>query len=168
MSAARATVAERVERLRLEFDRNFADPPRTGTATKEDLLAIRLGERGFAVRLSEVAGLFSGKTITRVPGASAALLGIAGFRGSIVPVYDLQCLLGHPGGDTPRWLVMAAAAPVALAFAAFEGQLRVSPEAIVPQQPGADTPGFARDYVRTQNLIRPIVHLPAVLDAIKL
>ena len=43
-------------------------------------------------------------------------------------------LLGHSGTQAPRWLVIAAAAPVALAFDAFEGHLRASADAILPQQ----------------------------------
>ena len=128
MMEAASHVSERAAELRRDFDRSFAEPPRVDTVVKDDLLAIRLGAQGFAMRLSEITGLFADKKVTRVPGASAALLGIAGFRGSIVPVYDLQSLLGHSGGQTPRWLVIAAAAPVAFAFEAFEGQLRVSPE----------------------------------------
>src|SRR5882757_7001907 len=117
-------VAQRAQELRRDFDRSFADPPRADTAAQEDLLAIRLGAQGFAMRLSEIAGLFADKKVTRVPSANSALLGIAGFRGAIVPVYDLQTLLGHSDGQTPRWLVIAAAAPVALAFTTFESQLR--------------------------------------------
>ena len=78
-------------------------------------------------------GCSAGKKITRVPG-SHATCGIAGFRGASLPVYDLQACSAIRARQTPRWLVIAAAAPVALAFEAFEGHLRVSPDAIVPQQ----------------------------------
>src|SRR6202023_3988958 len=101
----------------------FAEPVRPDTTLKEDLLAVRIGTQLFAIRLSEITGLFAGKKVTPVPGGHPALCGIAGFRGAILPVYDLQILLGHCGTATPRWLVIAAAAPVALAFAVFEGQL---------------------------------------------
>jgi purine-binding chemotaxis protein CheW len=167
MMEAASHVSERAAELRRDFDRSFAEPPRADKAAKEDLLAIRLGAQGFAIRLSEITGLFVDKKVTRVPGASAALLGIAGFRGSIVPVYDLQSLLGHSGGHAPRWLVIAAAAPVAFAFEAFESQLRVSPESITPQQSNAETHRYTQDFVQTENVLRPIIHLYSVLDAIK-
>jgi len=69
----------RAAALRQEFDRSFADPPLIDVAAKEDLLAIRLATQEFAIRLSEIAGLFADKKITPVPSANSALLGITGF-----------------------------------------------------------------------------------------
>jgi chemotaxis signal transduction protein len=167
LSSATARAAE----MRLAFDRAFADPVRFDTTAAENLLAIRAGAQACAIRLSEVTGLFADKKITRVPGSVAALLGIAGFRGAIVPVYSLQVLLGQSGDSagarTPRWLVIAASAPVALAFEAFEGQLRVLPDAILPRQSRPEMKSYAREFVQTQTVVRPIVHLPSVLDTIK-
>ena len=160
-------VSERAAELRRNFDRSFAEPPSIVKSAIEDLLAIRLRAQHFVVRVSEIAGLFADKKITRVPGADASQLGIAGFRGSIVPVYDLQSLLGLSRSETPRWLVIAAAAPVALAFETFEGQLRVSPDAIRPQQSQSQTHSCTKDFVQTAGVLRPIVHLPSVLDAIR-
>jgi chemotaxis signal transduction protein len=169
MSDARSHVMERAAELRFAFDRAFGEPLQIDTTAKEDLLAIRAGGQACAMRLSEITGLFADKRITRVPGGEAALLGIAGFRGAIVPVYSMQSLLGpgHSAAQAPRWLVMARAAPVALAFEAFEGQLRVLLDAILPRQPRAELRSYAQEFVRTQDLTRPIVHLPSVLAAIK-
>jgi chemotaxis signal transduction protein len=167
LSSAIARAAE----MRLAFDRAFADPARLDTTAAESLLAIRIGAQACAIRLSEITGLFVDKKITRVPGSGLALLGIAGFRGAIVPVYALQTLVGQSGdrsgSRTPRWLVIAAAAPVALAFEAFEGQLRVLPDLILPRQLRPEMKSYARAFVQTQNLVRPILHLPSVLGAIQ-
>lgn len=169
MSAAGPRLMERSAELRLAFDRAFAEPRRIDTKTEEDLLAIRVGTQAYAMRLSEITGLFADKRITQVPGSEAALLGIAGFRGVIVPVYCLQSLLGldHAAAQTPRWLVMAKAAPLALAFEAFEGQLRVPPDTILPHQSRAGLPSYAREFVRMQDLTRPILHLSSVLVVVK-
>jgi chemotaxis signal transduction protein len=167
MSETLSGITARAAQLRLAFDASFAEPVRLDTTLKEDLLAVRIGKQAFAIRLSEITGLFAGKKVTPVPGGHPALCGIAGFRGAIVPVYDLQILLGHPGTATPRWLVIAAAAPVALAFAVFEGQLRVARDAILPQPSSPEFRGYARELVRTPDFVGPIMHLPSVLDAIK-
>ena len=167
MSATAPRVAERAAELRREFDRAFAEPIRPETAIKEDLLGIRAGAQAYAIRLSEIAGLHAGKKITRVPGSAAALCGIAGFRGALLPVYDLQALLGHSSVETPRWLVIASGAPIALAFDTFEGHLRASADEIVPQSARPEMPRYARELVRKQNFIDPILHLPSVLDAVK-
>jgi purine-binding chemotaxis protein CheW len=157
----------RAEELRLAFDRAFAEPVRPDTTFKEDLLAVRIEAQGYAIRLSEISGLYADKKVTPVPGGHPALRGIAGFRGAIVPVYDLQILLGHASTSTPRWLVIAATAPIALAFETFDGQLRVARDAILPQPARPEIRGYAREFVRTENFAGPIMHLPSLLDAIK-
>ena len=163
----RSRLTDRVEQSRLEFDHSFAQDTRGYLRSRENVLAIGLGSERCAVRLSDVAGVFADRGITRVPGHIPALLGIAGFRGAIVPVYDLQTLLGHANAQTPRWLVIAACAPIALAFEAFEGQLRVTRDAILPQPPRSEIRSYVREFVRTQNFVGPIMHLPSVLEAIK-
>jgi chemotaxis signal transduction protein len=167
VSASLSGVAGRAAELRLAFDRAFAEPVQLDTTFKEDLLVVRIEAQAFAIRQSEITGLFADRKVTPVPGSHAALRGIAGFRGTIVPVYDLQILLGSASASTPRWLVIAAAAPVALAFAAFEGQLRVARDAILPQPSRAEVRGFAREFVGARNFVGPILHLPSVLDALK-
>ena len=95
-------VGKRAAQLRRDFDSSFANPPPVAGEAVQDLLAIRLGARRFALRLSEIAGLYADKRITPVPGAAAGMLGIAGFRGSILPVYDLQRLLDLSSGSASR------------------------------------------------------------------
>jgi chemotaxis signal transduction protein len=162
-----ASTAGRAAELRLAFDRGFAQPIETDATVKTDLLAIRVGAETCAFRLREIAGLFVDKSITRIPGSAPALLGIAGFRGAITPVFNLQSLFGRSTTATPRWLVIAAGAPVALAFDAFDGQMRVSPDAILPRPPGAQTLSYAREFVRTKARVYPVIDLPWILDAIK-
>ena len=166
MMATVPQMAERVAELRREFDRSFAAPSSVEASKKHDLLAIRLGEQHFALRLSDIAGLFAGKKITPLPGASDFLLGIAGFRGDVAPIYDLQRLLGKPASGAPRWLVIAAAAPVGFAFAAFDGQLRV-PAAAISLQQGEDAQGLTSGIVRVAGTLRPIIDLSRALKAIQ-
>ncbi len=170
------SVGGRAAEMRAAFDRGFAEPLSLDVTVRENLLAIEVGTESCAIRLSDVTGLFVGKKITRVPGGDASLIGIAGFRGAIVPVYGLRTLLGQSGDPSaaaaPRWLVVAKAAPVALAFDGFAGQLRVLPDAILPRQARAETRSYIRDFVQTQapavqTQVLPILHLPSILDAIK-
>ena len=150
------------------FDRSFAEPVRLDTDPVEDLLAIGIGSEAYALRMAEVAGLFADRKVTPVPGGDNVLIGIAGFRGAIVPVYGLHALLGLVSGPRPcRWLVIAAAAPVALAFETFAAQLSVPPDAILPAQSTGQAPSCVREFVRTPNFSGPVIHLPSVLDAIK-
>ena len=157
--------SRRAAQLRRDFDSSFANPPPAAGETRQDLLAIRLGTRRFAIRLSEIAGLYADKKITPVPGAAAGMLGIAGFRGSILPVYDLQGLLDLSSGAVSRWLVVAAGAPVAFSFEAFEEQLRVSPGAIKRERAQAKS-SFTKEFIQTDGVLRPIIRLSAVLEAV--
>lgn len=170
MSASPSGIAERAAELRHAFDRGFAEPAVVGKGIREALLAVRIDTHPFAIRLSEISGLFADKKITPVPGSDVALRGIAGFRGAIVPVYDLQILLGQAatsGTAPPRWLVIAAAAPVGLAFTAYQQQIRAAHESILPHPSGAQARGFSREFVRTRKFAGPLLHLPSVLEAIK-
>jgi chemotaxis signal transduction protein len=152
--------------LRAAFDRAFAAPVRADATAKLDLLAVRAGPEPFAIRLSEVTGLFVDRRITRVPTSDATLIGIAGFRGAIVPVYSLLAVLGHSAAEAPRWLVIAATTPIALAFDQFEGHLRISPDAILPQHSHAQMRGYAPEFVRSAGVVRPILHLPSIVEAL--
>lgn len=167
MTELPSSLLARVAELRLAFDRSFAERPTPDTKVSEDLLAIRLEGEPSAFRLAETTGLFVDKKITPMPGRSHGLLGIAGFRGVIVPVYDLQAVIGYPAARTPRWLVMMAAAPVALAFEAFEGHLRLLRDAILPRDASEQARKYLHEFAQTGGFVRSIVHLPAVLDAIR-
>jgi chemotaxis signal transduction protein len=150
------------------FDRTFAEARRFGAVVLDDLLAVRLGPDAYALRLSEIAGLFSNKKITRLPGRVPALIGIAGFRGAILPVYDLALLIGYPSTAAPQWLVTAASAPVAFAFDGFDGHLRLSRDAISAHGDASrPSQSHVRELARTPGQALPIVHIPSVLDAIK-
>ena len=167
MNDAPLRVMDRAGALRHAFDRSFAVPTQIDATPMEDFLAIGVGSEACAIRLSEITGLFVDKKITRVPGRTAALLGIAGFRGTVVPAYDLHVFLGHPMAKTPRWLVIALGAPIALAFEALDGHVRVSRDAILRREAGEHMRPHVDEVVRLQDRVRPIVHLPSVLDVIR-
>jgi purine-binding chemotaxis protein CheW len=166
MTDAQSTFAGRAAELRLAFDRSFALPPRPDNTPTEDFLAIGVSGQAVALRLSDVAGLFADRKVTRIPGRAAALLGIAGFRGTILPVYDLGLLLGRPAVEARRWLVIVSEAPVALAFGSYHGHLRISKEAVLSHE-NSGPAGLARDYLRVDGIVRSVVHLPSVIDVIK-
>ncbi len=167
MTEAPSRFAERAAALRAAFDRSFAEPARPDPTPMTDLLAFRAGTRAYALHLAEISGLFADKKITRVPGHAPGLLGIVGFRGALVPVYSIAASLGHAASEIPRWLVVAAAAPIAFAFEAFEFHVRVARAAILPRGAGDHASQYVQEFVRARDLVRPIVRLTAILDATK-
>ena len=156
------TVRAKVAGLRDDFDRSFAEPARRHDVEHDELLAVRAGGRPYALRLSQTSGLFPDRPVTPLPGPLGALLGVAGFSGAIVPVYDLAALLGHPLPDRPRWLVLAAGTPpLALAFHELDGHVRVPADTIVTEAGGSGPQGCLSGMVPLAGGTRPIVDLPA-------
>lgn len=159
-------LGERAEELRQAFDRSFAEAV-TEEAPLEDFLAIGVGTDPYAIRLAEISALLADKPITRLPSPVPELLGIAGFRGAIVPVYDLRALLGYSVASPPRWVTIIAGTPVALAFDAFDGHLRLPRESRVPEGRVEPTRQHVREVLRAAGVVRPIVHLASVVETIK-
>jgi purine-binding chemotaxis protein CheW len=168
MSGDVARVNVSADELRLAFDRSFATAPsaENDTASTENLLAVRVGSHPYALRLAEVSGLFADKKITWLPSPSAALRGIAGLRGTVIPVYDLGMLLGYPRAAAPRWLLVTATTPVGLSFDGFDGYLSVRRGAIVPEARVEAVERHVREVLHAE-VARPIIHLPSVLEAIR-
>ena len=127
MNDQRTEPSATAAQLRRAFDQSFAEAARTETAALVDFLAIRQGADPHALRLADIAHVLPLSTITRFPSQLPELLGVIGFRGAIVPVYDLRMLLGYVRQEPARWLVITAAWPLALAFDAFDGHVRVPP-----------------------------------------
>lgn len=166
MSERAVAPLSRAAELRAAFDRSFAVAARADELAQNDLVAIRVGDEPYAIRVADVAGLFADRQVTHVPGGHPAQLGIAGFRGALVPVFSLRLLFACSPGPMPRWLVVAAAMPVALAFDAFEGHVRVQADDILTRQAPALRHGVAPEFVRTGEVVRPLIHLPSVIDAL--
>jgi chemotaxis signal transduction protein len=163
----RESVVARIDRLRGDFDRSFAEPARSHDVEHVELLAIRAGGRPYAIRLSQTSGLHPDRPVTPLPGPLPALLGLAGFAGTAVPIYDLAALLGHPVTERPRWLVVAAGTPpLGLAFHDLDGHIRVDATAIVGESGGESAPGSIRGLVTLPGGARPIVDVPATRVAV--
>jgi chemotaxis signal transduction protein len=155
----------RAEILRLAFDRGFAAPPQPAAEDTERLVAIRVGPDPYAVRVTEISGLFADKKIVPVPTPLPALLGVTGLRSGIVAVYSLRALLGQaPASDTPRWLF--ATAEVALAFDALDGYARVAPSEIARTN-GGTAAEHVRATVRIGGALCSLVSVESVVEEIK-
>lgn len=156
-------VAERVARLRDDFDRSFAEPARVAGGETIELLAVRVGGRPYAFRLTQASGVHPDRPVTALPTAVRALLGVAGFAGIVVPVYDLAALLGHPIPQKPRWLLLTSGSPaLALAFHELDRHLRVPNAGVIDNAAdGEGRNGCLRGVVRLPDGDRAIVDVPA-------
>ena len=147
--------------LRKAFDRVFAEPPPPEAEAAADYLGIRIGGAPYAVALSEIGAVFADRKIAPLPSSAGELLGVAGVRGDIVPIFSLGALLGQGGDDKPRWLVLARGARAGFAFDALDGHLRIPLAAIAP---AVSSRGFVEANAVIGKQARPIVSVAALME----
>ena len=114
MTEVRADAVNRARELRRAFDQTFAEVPLPVTQDVTNLLGIRVGGDPFAIRLGEVAGLFADRKIVPLPSPVPELLGVAGFRSGLIPIYSLRGFLGYPPASEIHTFrtVMRISAPI--------------------------------------------------------
>lgn len=156
---------QRAAALRAEFDQSFGVERSAPVGTLVELLAIRVAGHSYALRLSEVGLIAVDRRITRLPSPQPALTGLCTVRGHVVAVYDLGAILGHARTGSPRWVMQASRSePIALAFEAFEGQLRIDAAQIATHGPGR---ALVHQVVDAGGPARPIVDVAAVVAEIE-
>jgi purine-binding chemotaxis protein CheW len=180
MSETNPLISAEALAIRHEFDLAFTQEPLVQKAAPLNFLGIRLGDDVFAIRTSEIAGLYVDRRIMPMPSPVATLLGVVGFRGLIAPAYNLAGMLGYTGKIAPRWLVLVRLGePIALAFENLELHFSANPEDIIkaPTTDGKKTLFY--DAVRVENSIensngnpngnvtRPIISLQSLLETIQ-
>lgn len=160
---------ERLEEIRRSFDRSFAEAPRQQSEHAEDLLCIRIAGDRYAVRLSEASGIYVDRKVVGLPSPVPELLGMAGFRGSVIPVFDLGACLGYGAtGDGGRWLLLVGTDEiVGLAFQEFDGHLRTTPHDLARQETTEPMRQHVREVLNIEGIIRPIINLASVVQAVK-
>jgi chemotaxis signal transduction protein len=163
-------VANKAAELRDAFDRARAIPFSSQAFDRmEDLLAIRVSGHAFAIRLSEICGLATDKKIVMLPSPIPELLGVAGIRGRLVPVYSLAGLMGYSvSTDRGRWLALCGAEElVALAIDDFEGYLQVPfAQVYVAEQQDLES-AHVKHVVRVADSVRTVISIALIIEVIQ-
>lgn len=155
--------------LRTAFDRSFALRPHQETLEVDDLLAVRVSGDLYAIRLRDISGVVARRTIVAVPAAAPGLLGVAGIRGDIVPVFSLSSFLGY-GDDheAPTWTVLCGGEhPIGLGFAELEGYLRLPRSAVHADEASQGERNYVKDVVATETGARPVIAVPHIITDIR-
>ncbi len=160
--------SSRVDEFRRSFDEGFALPLRERTSGLEDLLAIRIGGDSYALRVRELTGLDRSRQVVPLPTRVPDLLGLAGIRGKLVPVFSLAVLLGYAKDrDDTAWLALCNRdQELALSFGEFTEHVRVTPGQICPAADGAAR-DHVREVVRIDSKTFAIVSVPSIVSSIQ-
>jgi chemotaxis signal transduction protein len=155
--------------LRQAFDLSFALPPPQASPGVEDLLTFRVTGDPYAIRLYDIAGMVTGRKVVPVPAATLDLLGLAGLRGGIVPVFGLSSILGYgQAPDSPRWMILCGAEePIALAFSDFEGHLRLPKSCLHADENLRATRQYVNQVASTDAGVRAVISIPLVVATIR-
>jgi chemotaxis signal transduction protein len=151
--------------LRSRFDSAFALPRQAAAEDFEDFLQVSVGSERYALRLSELAGLVARRPITPVPSRAPGLLGVAGIRGEIVPVFGLASLLGGADDRSPPWLVLSAAPhSIALGFSAFDGFSRLARSEL---HRGTAAGPYSNSFISTAEGARAVIAVPLLVATLR-
>lgn len=168
MSDSRAT-SYKAAQLRQEFDQSFAAKPLSAVQELEALLEIQVGGDAYAIRLSEITGIITGRKLVSVPAVAPHFVGVSGIRGGIVPVFSLASMLGRAHGpDSVRWMVLCGTdEPIALGFSGFEGYLRAPKSSLHKDEKLQSTHKYVDAVVTSESGLRAVLGLSLVVATIR-
>jgi chemotaxis signal transduction protein len=170
VAAPAESVAEskRFADMRRAFDQSFATSHVGESDSLERMIAIRLGGEPFVMRAGHISGLARAKRIVPLPSRIPEMLGLAGIRGTLVPVFDLGGILKLKScAATPSWLALVDnEVSIALGFDEFGGQVELSPANLY-----ADESPTPRKHVpllaRIGSSVHPVIDIPSILEVIR-
>ncbi len=157
-----------VHELRRAFDESFAAAP-VVAGEIDELLAIGVAGAPYALRVRDLALIVSGRKVVPLPSARPGLLGLAGIRGSLVPIFSLATLLGGPPSFAPDpWIAVTPGLhPLGLAFASLEGLVRVPRADIGPCAQIDAVTHCIREVATMAGFTRPILDVVSAVNALK-
>jgi chemotaxis signal transduction protein len=168
VSALDPELARRIAELRAGFDGAFALPPATTGADSIGLLAIGVGAAEFAIRMTELSDVQGARKVVPLPGARPEMLGLAGIRGRLVPVYSLAALLGHAVTQPWTWLAICGTErPIGLTFDELKGYVHASPADLVPAAAGEGSRNHVRELLRKDGAVAMVVSAASIVAMLR-
>ena len=159
-------LSQRAAALRQAFDQTFATAPDGAAASSHAFLAVGIGGDNYALRLSDVTELHVDKKVVPLSSYSPDLLGIASFRGILIPIYDLSLLLGYGASVRARWLVLTKHnLSIGLAFDRLDGYLNLASEAVVPATETRRK--YLVEAVSAAGIARPVIDVVSIVKTVK-
>jgi len=154
-----ATATSQALEFRRAFDQSFALEQEFQNQVRVNVLMMSIAGNPFAVRLSEISGVSKCPKIVPVPSHSPALIGLAGIRSELFPVYSTAELLGYPREEQVRWLLIAGKqSPIALALENLETCISVPIEAFVRSEQVREKARF-QEVLTVGTVVRTLIQV---------
>jgi purine-binding chemotaxis protein CheW len=161
-------VAQRILEMRRTFDGAFAAPRRAAVAEDEKIVILDVGSSKLACRVGQIARLEADRKIVPLAGGARGLLGLAGIRGKLVPVYGLALLLGTGAAGATRWLALCGGAdPIALAFDRLDRFVRAHRTDLCALNDAGGGPSHVTELLRLGGEVYNVLDIDSVLAAIR-
>lgn len=154
---------EQLARMRLAFDRDFESVRASAVEETEPYVVVRVGGERVALRVAALSSIEVGARVMPVPLDLPVLMGLAGVRSVLVPVYRLATLIGvATSGETQQVIaVCRAPSPVGLALDGLVGQVEAPRSARQPAGPAARK--HVAELLQTEDGFQPIVDVSSVI-----
>jgi chemotaxis signal transduction protein len=157
------------DELRRAFDAAFAARPAERDEEIERFVALKIRRHAYAVPVHDMTGFAAARKVVPLPSPIPEMLGLAGLRGALVPVYSLAALLGYPLDEAPlRWFILCGGADkVALGFVDLDGYLELPRSQIrIVDVPDVEQ-ARAGEVLRAGDEVRAIIGISTVLEGIE-
>ena len=154
--------------LRREFDSAFAAPRAVRSSDVEKLVVLQVGSLWVACRVLEVTRFESLRRVVPLSNGAPGLIGIAGLRGKVVPVFGLAAILGIGGAEGTPWVAICGEAdPIGLAFDRLDRFVTVRRSDVSAVGDGNRLSSHTNGLLRIGSVAHDVLDLPAVLSAIR-
>ncbi len=162
--------ADTVQSIAKGFDLGFAHA-RSGTRrTPLNYLACRVGNESLAISLCELVGLQRRGKIVPLRSTVSGLLGVAGLRSRLMPVYRASTLLGiAPTGQSEKWVAVCGSSedPLGLALDELEGYLQADQADRSPRGERDGACPHLRELLVSGGRTRPVLQISSLLQMIR-
>ncbi len=158
-----------VQTLAQSFDQGFAQPLGATRHAPLNYLACRVGTESLVICLTELSGLQRRGKIVPLRSSVPGLLGVAGLRSRLMPVYRTSILLGlTPAAQPEKWIAVCGSEdPIGLALDEFEGYLQAAAADLSPRGNLDGACPHLRELLVTGDRTRPVIALHSLLQMIR-